>query len=221
MPNGPFPNKDALLNQYFGIVFPFLNLAANTTRLGVSVANKTALGLDFTAWNLVYPLSQNPDTATSTVFDNKDIAEHNMKSILRTIYADIPESALTSQDRNTLHLPVHSTTHTASAVPTTKPVGNVDTSKHLEHTISFVDSATPTSRAKPDGVRGCQIWVKIGSPVTDPKELTYLATDTKSPYVNHFDGADANKTAYYWLRWENTRGEVGPWSDPAIGSIPV
>jgi hypothetical protein len=72
---------------------------------------------------------------------------------------------------------------------------------------------------KPDGVRGCQIWMKIGSPATDPDELTYLATDTRSPYVYHFEGKDAGKAAYYWLRWENTRGETGPWSDSVMATI--
>ena len=70
-------------------------------------------------------------------------------------------------------------------------------------------------------MRGCQIWVKIGSPAADPKELTFIATDTKSPYVLQFDGADGGKLAYYWLRWENTRGETGPWSDVVVATVPA
>jgi len=31
--------------------------------------------------------------------------------------------------------------------------------------------------------------------------------------------ADAGKTAYYALRWENTRGETGPWSDVVSATI--
>ena len=82
------------------------------------------------------------------------------------------------------------------------------------------DEATPTRTAKPDGVRGAQIWVKIGDPAPlDPSELTFLATDTRTPYVATFDGADANKVAHYMLRWENTRGETGPWSETASATI--
>ena len=41
----------------------------------------------------------------------------------------------------------------------------------------FVDD-----RAKPDGVQGCEVWVKVdGPPPADPSELKYLATDTRTP----------------------------------------
>ena len=103
---------------------------------------------------------------------------------------------------------------------TSRPVATVDTSQRLRHIISFVDELTQTSRAKPAGMVGCEIWVKIGgSAPADPSELTYLATDTRSPYVAEFDGADAGKTAYYMLRWVNTRGERGPWSQTISGTI--
>ena len=82
------------------------------------------------------------------------------------------------------------------------------------------DEATPTRRAKPAGVRGAQVWVKIGDPaLADPSELTFLATDTRTPYLAKFDGADAKKVAHYMLRWESTRGETGPWSETASATI--
>ena len=82
------------------------------------------------------------------------------------------------------------------------------------------DATTPTSKAKPAGVRGCQVWQNIGttSPVS-VGERHDLATDTRTPYVAQFDAADASKTADYWLRWENTKGETGPWSAPASATI--
>jgi hypothetical protein len=35
-----------------------------------------------------------------------------------------------------------------------------------------------------------------------------------------FDGADANKTVTYWLRWVSTRGEAGPWSAAVSATVP-
>jgi len=78
----------------------------------------------------------------------------------------------------------------------------------------------PTSKAKPAGVRGCQVGVKIGAaPPASASDLQYLATDTRTPYVAGFDQADAGKTAYDWLRWENTKGETGPSSAVASATI--
>ncbi len=217
--NGRFPSKEADLNNYYQVVVPYVT--TNAVRLKISQDAVTALNSNFSAWNTVYPASQNVATRTKTITDSKNLANENMMSTLRTIFDDIPESVLTLEDRNTLNLQQRSTTRTASAVPTTKPVVQVDTSKHLEHTVSFSDEATPNSTAKPDGVRGCQIWMKLGSPAADPSELQYVATDTASPYVNHFMGVNAGKPVYYWLRWENTRGETGPWSDAVMATIPA
>jgi hypothetical protein len=215
--NGPFPRKEGELNTYFAIAVPYIG--SNAPRLKVSAANVTAATTQLGVWNTTYPLTQNPDTATTTANDNKNAARDALMGTLRTIYADIPESVLTAQDRNTLNLTERSTTRTPAAVPSTKPAGTVDTSKRLQHTINFYDSEG-TGIAKPAGVRGCQIWLKIGSPApTDPKELDFLATDTKTPYTHDFDGTDASKMVYYWLRWENTRGETGPWSEPIQATV--
>jgi hypothetical protein len=71
----------------------------------------------------------------------------------------------------------------------------------------------PTSKAKPEDVMGAEISLKIGEPEPlDPDEMRILALDTATPYVATFKGEDAGKTAYYRLRWVNTRGEKGPWS---------
>lgn len=57
------------------------------------------------------------------------------------------------------------------------------------------------------------------APPASASELHYLATDTRTSYVAQFDPADADKTAYYWLRWENTKGETGPWSAVVSATI--
>ena len=53
-----------------------------------------------------------------------------------------------------------------------------------------------------------------GDYIPRPSELTFLATDTRTPYVAAFDGADANKVAHYMLRWESTRGETDSLASP-------
>jgi hypothetical protein len=216
MPNSkPFPSKEADLNTYFNLAITYL--LTNAVRLLVSPANQAALAALLADWNNAYPLSQNPNTRTVTTTATKDTVRDNTKNTLRAVFADIPESALTEADRTTLNMPERSNSRTPAPVPTTKPIAQVDTSKRLEHTIRFTDE--DGSAAKPDGVRGCQIWMKIGSPAVDPDELSYLATDTRSPYVYHFEGKEAGKAVYYWLRWENTRGETGPWSDSVMATI--
>ena len=96
------------------------------------------------------------------------------------------------------------------SIPTTAPTATVDTGERLQHTIHFRDTATPTSKAKPAGVRGAEIWMKIGTPPVDSSELSFVTLDTRTPHVIHFDCADGGKTVTYWLRWVSTRDDKGP-----------
>ncbi|MEC4050211.1 hypothetical protein OX284_012280 [Flavobacterium sp. SUN046] len=212
---GRFPGKDAELNNYFQVAILYILL--NKTRLRLSQEDEDTLNDLFGEWNVKYPLSQNENTRTKITIKDKEDAKDRLIVFLRKVYADIPNSVLTNQDRITLNLLSRDTSRTPTAVPFTKPVVLVDTRNHLEHTISF--SNIDGSKKKPEGVRACQIWYKIGSAPIDPSELTYMASDTASPYIHHFEGKDAGKNIYYWLRWENTRGEVGPWSDAIMATI--
>lgn len=216
MPNSkPFPSKDTDLNSYFQTAVPYL--VANTARLLISAENQTKLDVVFHDWNSVYPASQNTNTRTKTIVQNKEVARTNFMNALRIIYGDVPASVWTNEDRNTLNLTTPSTSRTPVPAPITKPIAQVDTNRRLEHTVSFTNE--DGSHAKPVGVRGCQIWFKIGEPAIDPSELSFMATDTASPLTHQFNGEHAGKNVYYWLRWENTRGETGPWSDVVMATI--
>lgn len=211
----PFPSKEADLNVYFQLAIAYLIL--NGTRLLISAANITALTNLLNSWNDVYPDSQNKNTRTKSIVQNKDIIREKIMDLLRTVYDDIPNSILTVEDRNTLNITKKDYVRSPSPIPVTKPICQVDTSRRLEHTISHTDE--DGTQGKPAGVRGCQIWYKVGAPAIDPSELSYLTTDTASPFTHQFSGDLAGKNVYYWLRWENTRGEVGPWSDVVMATI--
>jgi hypothetical protein len=90
----------------------------------------------------------------------------------------------------------------------------------LTHEIRFVDAANPSRRARPHGVIGCEIWVKVGDPAPAAEsELTFLGLDTHSPYVAEYTMAEAGKTAHYRLRWVFTNGEKSPWSEIESATI--
>jgi hypothetical protein len=213
---GPFPTRDAALNNYFLTAIPYLSNHA--MRLNISPEEQEAINVLLKKWNDAYPASTNADLRTKTITHHKNTAKQELQAKLRHLFADIPQSTLTVEDRNTLNLKERASAAPAP-VPSTCPIARVDTSMRLQHTIHFKDVATPHSKAKPPRVRGCQIWMKIGSAPVSAKELGYLATDTRSPHIAHHDGEDAGKPVYYMLRWENSRGETGPWSETVMATI--
>ncbi len=216
MPNSkPFPSKEADLNLYFQAAVPYL--IDNKVRLLIDDPTVVKLKDGLNEWNVVFPPTQVKSTSTQAMVMDKNESKKNFKALLRKVYGDIPASVITSQDITTLNISAKSGTRTPAPVPTTQPIGKVSTSKPLEHTISFMNA--DGTHAKPHGVRGCQIWFKIGEPSTGSSDLNYMATDTKSPYIYHFADEFAGKTVYYRFRWENTRGQVGPWSDVVMATI--
>lgn len=106
--------------------------------------------------------------------------------------------------------------------PTTRPLGRIEVKANRTLVIHFVDEETPTRLAKPQGVQGCQVWSFVGDrKPTDASAYSFLALDTRTPYADEHHPEHAGKTAYYLLRWQNAKGETGPWSDVVSMIVPV
>jgi len=153
--------------------------------------------------------------------DSRDTLESAIRQLVRQLQAS---TDVDDTERQALGITVRDTTRTTSVGGiTTRPIGAVDTSQRLRHEIRFTDEATPTSRAKPAGVMGCEIWVKVAAggeaPPASADELSFISMDTASPYVVEYDGKDGGKTAHYMLRWVKTSGEKGPWSETISATI--
>jgi len=61
------------------------------------------------------------------------------------------------------------------------------------------------------------VWVRLFGP--NGQRAVRMALDTRTPYTLDFDGPDGGKNAHYMLRWVNTKGEKGPWSETATATI--
>lgn len=118
----------------------------------------------------------------------------------------------------TAGIPPRDKVKTDSSAPTTAPMGWVDYGK-LKHVIHFRDSATPDKKAKPKGMKGCDIYRCVGTVPTSENDYRYVANDSDSPYTIYYDMADAGKKVYYLLRWVSNSGEVGEWSETIEATI--
>ena len=155
----------------------------------------------------------------------KDASRDSLESAVRQLVRQLQVSGdVDDAERAALGITIPDRVRTTAAGGIdTRPIGAVDTSQRLRHEIRFSDEATPTSRAKPAGVMGCEIWVKVAptgeAPPSGADELSFVAMDTASPYIVEYDGANSGKTAHYMLRWLKTGGEKGPWSETISATI--
>lgn len=207
------PGADSDFNLWQGALVSILQ--ANATAWGITAADITALIVLQTLWTAAFGKAANKQNRTSADVQAKDDARLNYENALRRFIAQwlSNNSKVPNSERQRMGITVKTGSRTAAPVPTTCPVASIDFSSRLQHTIAFADEATPRTRAKPDGVHGCEVWMKLSNVApTDASEFIFLATDTATPFVATFNSADVGKTAWYMLRWVNTRGERGPWS---------
>ena len=213
------PATDADFDSFTTNLKTFVN--ANLADFGLVAGDVAALNAAQTVWDAAFPLVAPAVLAASAATQAKTTARDALSAVVRALVKLIQaQPSVSDESKQAIGITVSTGIKTSVAVPSTAPIGRIELLNRLEHTLNFADSTTPTSKAKPAGVRGCQVWLKIGTaPPASASELHFLATDTRSPYVAQFDAADAGKTAYYWLRWENTKGETGPWSAAVSATI--
>ena len=213
------PTSDADFNAWQQNFVDYV--AANAAALHITPAQVTSLQGQQADWEVKYPTSTAKQAEANSAVQGKNDCRSLYQDFIRSLVNIMQASPdVTDAQRQSVGITVRSTTRTAVGPPASKPVATVETNQRLQHTINFVDELSPTSRAKPTGVQGCEIWTKVGDPApAGPSDVHYLALDTRTPYVVRFDAADAGKTAYYILRWISTRGETGPWSATVSGTI--
>ena len=204
-----FPENESLLNIYFQVVVVYIGL--NFARLLITLPNKKLLDDAYALWVVDYPLAVTKTTSTTTAVALKDKDEAKMKTILRNIFGDIPDSILTQTDRDTLNIPIMGGAHPHIPMVKSTPNGRPNTSARLHHVLSILDSASG-KYAQPHGVSACEVWQKKGgdAPV-DASELSYIGSTASGVFATDFAGEDAGLMVYYWLRWVNSRNEKGNW----------
>jgi len=207
------PRSDADFNNWIKTYCEYVN--TNFAALGLSVVQNTNLQALLTSWDADYPAHLTAQATAKSFAQKKDATRVLLGTLVRELTRLIQaNSTVTNEQKAALQITIPKTTKTPTPVPSTKPMAEVDNRNRLEQIIHFFDESTPGSRAKPAGVRGCELWLKIGGAAPlGPTEVTYVATDTKTPYIYHFLGTDAGKTAHWMLRWVNTKNEAGPWSE--------
>ena len=216
------PDNDAEFDTWQKDLLAYANDAGNLARWGLTAAFMQAANAQQTVWNGKYGAMLATQIAAQAAMTGKKDSRIAYEPPLRSAVGQLQKNPeVTDQDRRAMKITIAETARTAADVPESSPDGEIDVATRLRHIINFWDSATPGVKAKPHGVRGAQIFIKIGGEApTSPDECKYLATDTKTPYTHDFEMDEGGMMVYYLLRWENSRGEVGPWSRVISARVP-
>jgi hypothetical protein len=211
------PSKD-YIPENADIFNAFQENFVNLVDLNQGIWNIPAVSIDplhnqQALWVVAYPKAISPKNRTPADVLERQECQAIYTKVIRTFANQqlVNNPLVTDPDKERLGLHVHSSSRHPVPPPTTPPVVvKVDTSASQRHIIHFGKDGG--GMAKPDGVHGCEMYMKKGEPPTSDAELTFVGTDTRSPFTVDFDIADLGQTVHYKLRWVNTRGQHGPWS---------
>ncbi|MDR1868041.1 MAG: hypothetical protein LBQ77_07230 [Treponema sp.] len=168
-----------------------------------------------------YEAAHNPNRGKVDVLyknETRAILETALRSYVKAYLAFNP--AVVDTDRVAMNITVHDRKPTPIPAPTTFPEAETDSSMIRQLKVKFRDSGSGR-RAKPAGVHGVEIrWELLSKQPISVDELKNSAFDTKSPHTFIFDESQRGKSLYLCLRWENAKGEKGPWSEIISAIIP-
>lgn len=194
-------------------------LTAAPATYGLTAPDATAVAAERTAYHAAYVAATDPGTRTSVTIAAKDSAKVSALAVVRPFAVSISlNSGVTDEDKTDIGVTVRKTVPTPVPPPTTTPALVLIAGVPQAHQLRYYDTSTPTTKAKPAGAVGIEIWRAIGtSPAVDPAQASYYTTWTKSPNVSQFLAPDVGKTCTYFARWVTRGGpggsvQVGPWS---------
>ncbi len=73
---------------------------------------------------------------------------------------------------------------------------------------------------KPTGVRGVQLWRKIGDPAPAAEsDFEFVSEFTRTRMTLKYQMTQGGQTVYYQARWVSTRGETGPWGELVSATV--
>lgn len=219
MQNPYIPAQDAQFDSWL-VNFSTL-LTASPTTYGLTSGDATTVAGVTTAWSAAYLAATDPSTRTSVTIAAKDAARTTATQTVRPLATQISRNpAVDNGDKTAIGVNLPNTARTPIPPPTTVPGLTLVSAIHFQHTLSYKDTSTPTTKAKPAGAIGLdlRVTIQVGA-ASDPEAAKPWTVATKSPVIVSFTAPDVAKTATYWGRWATRSGpggqaQYGDWSAP-------
>jgi hypothetical protein len=226
--NSWFPNTRSGRHRLIAQTTVFMTVGANRNAIGFESNSANGRWYDnayspkLNDYNAKYQTWETPSTSTVIARDNLADAETVFFPLYRQFYATVKSSpVVTNGQLEEMGFPAR-----PSGIRMKHPVDkrfidlNVIPSGNLVFLVAFQDRDSGKS-AVPYYLTGAVIYCLVGdTPVSDQLLLTQSNLATRSPFEMVFAPVDRGKTVSIAARWQNRRGELGPWSEIVTAVIP-
>lgn len=213
------PKDDADLNIWQGNLLTTIEL--NASQWGIPQNDLAIIKSFQNIWTSAFARLQTHKSITVADIMAKEIASLKLKKAIRPFIAEwvAENKKISDTDLARMGLDIYSNARKLIPAPTSAPIGVVDFATPCKHFIHFCDQLSAFQMAKPAGVIGCEVYMKVGGNAPhEISELAFKGVCTGSPFEIKFESKNSGSFVYYWLRWVNKYNEYGPWSE-TISSI--
>ncbi|MDR1455070.1 MAG: hypothetical protein LBJ01_05405 [Tannerella sp.] len=203
--------------------------AANLARMGIAGGAAVWITTVFTGkyntFKVAYLAWENPAERTPVKIAALQVAEKAFITEYRRLYMGYLKNNPLTADEDLVGMAMprrRSGGKTAVSAPATTVTATVDSSLPGIVGICYRDRYAP-GKARPEGMTGVEIiWQVFDTEVrpADRSELVHSEFSTRSPRQFAFGEKQRGKRFAFALRWRNTRGINGPWSDIMWTIIP-
>lgn len=194
-------------------------ITASPATYGLIAGDATAIAAQNTAFQAAFTAATDPSTRTSVTVAALNTAKASALFVVRPYAVQISLNAgVDDEDKTAVGVTVRKTVPTPIPAPTATPALSFVSAVPLNTTLQARNVETPTSKAKPFGSIGVEVWDSVGTvAATDPTQLSYRFQATKIPFVRVFESADRGKICSMAVRYVTRGGnggvsKVGPWS---------
>ncbi|MDR1154622.1 MAG: hypothetical protein LBL04_07905 [Bacteroidales bacterium] len=209
------PRSDGKFLEWIKFLFTYVQAHGQTWNISPSdYAHILLLIADF---ETAYARMEDPNHGkgdTQAKKDAREALEPEGRQFIKEYLAN--NHLVTNEDRKRMGIPVHDPTPTPAPIPVDMPAGEVDFSKHRQHTLR-VKAGTLTGKSKPPKVRGFEIWRKIG--LLPEGKFEYVSFSTRSSFTIDYPEELVGQTVSYRVRWMNSRNQPGPWNEDDINAV--
>jgi hypothetical protein len=213
------PHSDGAFLEWSKILITYATAHVSAFKLDEGAL--TAVQTQLTAYETAFEAVQNPNRGKVDVLnknETKTALESGLRAFIKAYLTYNP--AVSDADKESMGLPLHDTTRTPTPPPSTIPEIELDSSIIRQVTVVFKDTGSD-KRGKPHGVHGIELrWSFLETAPASVEDLKNSAFDTASPSTFAFDEADRGKALYICPRWENNKGEKGPWGEIVKAIVP-
>jgi hypothetical protein len=214
------PNPDAQFQPWLDNFASVIGTSPTTYFL--TAGDAAAIQTQADDFDAAYALATGGGTRGPATVAAKDAARTNALAVVRPYAVAIAGNpAISNDDKVAVGVTVRATTRTPTPPPTTAPILGLLNIIPNALNLKYADTATPSSKLKPAGAIGLQLFANFGTvPATDPSQCALALTATKTPFQLDTTG-QAGKVVTMFARWVTRGGpsglqQVGPWSSQLV-----